>query len=286
MMLNNFSVLPWYASVEQQNARKWWVYGNVYPLYTPARYILPFQLILSHSDSHSISFIYLMDANTNSVVDGSMKTKLQNTGLVFKQFGALGYDVLVYPGQSAALTSLNNGRYYLMAQIDNHEYFSDVFTVVNDIQPYLKIEWWDLQDLVIDSGTIVYSSPSFKNVVYFPSDLGKPDYIFEEEGETRDGYFFPIKQISEKRFRFNFLAPEYLLDVMRFIRLSDFVRVSYRGQTYNADTFLITPEWDKNGDLAVVEAEFDTNTVAKKLGVGYLRGGDYNVDFNSDFNNQ
>ena len=87
---------------------------------------------------------------------------------------------------------------------------------------------------------------------------------------------------------FKFLASEYLLDVMRFIRMADYATIQYQGQTYNLDTFLITPEWEDNGDVASVEAEFDTATVAKKIGRGYIvsNKGDFNNDFNNDFDNQ
>ncbi len=285
---NNLSVLPFYSSIEQQNARKWWMYGRVYPLFTPAGFILPFQLMVAHASDLYVEFIRLIDANTGSVVDGAIREKLVNTGLAIKRFASLGYDVLVYPGLLPALNTLQNGRYYLLARVNNHEYFSEVFTVVNDIEPYLKIRWWDLEDFTMDAGTIVYTNPTFKNVLYLQSDLAKPEYPFEEEGETRDGYFFPTKQISEKRYRFSFLASEYLLDVMRFIRMADFAEIEYRGQRYSLDTFLITPEWESNGDVAAVEAVFDTATVAKKIGVGYIKAlrGDFNNDFNNDFDNQ
>jgi hypothetical protein len=155
----------------------------------------------------------------------------------------------------------------------------------------LKIEWWDVDDFTMDAGTIVYKyagGTQFKNVLYLQADIAKPEYPFEEDGETRDGYFFPIKQISEKHYRFAFLASEYLLDVMRFIRMADYAYITKNGQQYKLDTFLITPEWEDNGDVASVEAEFDTATVAKKIGHGYIQttGGDFNNDFNNDFDNQ
>lgn len=285
---NNLSVLPWYSSIEQQNARKWWLYGRVYPLFTPAGFLLPFQILLDYRATPSMSACVLFDANTNTVVDSAVATKLNNTGFTFKQFSALGYTVAVYPGLLPAFTSLANGRYYLRITINGVYYYSEIFTVVNDIEPYLKITWWDVDDFTMDAGTIVYANPAFKNVLYLQSDLAKPEYPFEEEGETRDGYFFPTKQISEKRYRFNFLASEYLLDVMRFIRMADFAEIEYHGQRYSLDTFLITPEWEDNGDVAVVEAVFDTATVAKKIGLGYIKAqrGDFNDDFNNDFNNQ
>ena len=42
---NNLSVLPWYRSIQEQNARRWWVYNRVYPLFCPALYLLPFQIM-------------------------------------------------------------------------------------------------------------------------------------------------------------------------------------------------------------------------------------------------
>ena len=284
---NNLSVLPFYTSLEQQNARKWWTYGRVYPLFTQAGFILPFQILVPHVTTPNVASVILYNANTNTIVT-NITSGLTGGGMTIKQFAQLGYDVVVYPGLSSIMASLANGRYYLVATINSTPYYSEIFTVVNDIQPYLKITWWDEQDFTMDAGTIVYTGPTFKNVLYLKSDLAKPEYPFEEEGENRDGYFFPTKQISEKRYRFAFLASEYLLDVMRFIRMADHAQIEYHGQTYHLDTFLITPEWEPNGDVATVQAEFDTATVAKKINISYVgtSRGDYNNDFNSDFNNQ
>lgn len=285
---NNLSVLPWYTSTEQQDARKWWVYGRVYPLFTPAGFLLPFQILLPYRSNPSMSACVLYDAKTNTAVDSAVAAKLNNTGFTFKQYSALGYTVAIYPGLLPAFTTLENGQYYLRITINGVYYYSEIFTVVNDIQPYLKIEWWDVEDFAMDAGVIAYTAPAFKNALYLMGDIAKPEYPFEEEGETRDGYFFPVKQISEKRYRFNFLASEYLLDVMRFIRMADYAQISKNGNVYSLDTFLITPDWEDNGDVAAVEAEFDTATVAKKIGLGYIKAqrGDFNDDFNNDFNNQ
>ena len=284
---NNLSVLPWYSSIEQQNARKWWVYNRVYPLFARGGYLLPFQLMVAHVASPTISFVRLYDANTNTVVQSNIRSALTSAGMRFKQFTALGYDVLVFPATSQVLSTLQTGRYYLIARVNEVDYYSEVFTVVENIELYLKLTWWDIEDFTMDAGTIVYTEPAYKNVLYLCTDIGKPEYPFEEEGETRDGYFYPTKQISEKRYHFSFLASEYLLDVMRFVRMADFADIEYHGQRYSLDTFLITPEWESNGDVATVQAEFDTATVAKKIGVGYIktRRGDFNDDFNNDFDN-
>lgn len=400
---NNFSVLPWYTSIEQQNARKWWVYRRTYPLFTPAGFLPPFQLMrekestkqyapgtqmtpnasypgrelkeqngmvyleqteataeVQRFDVEGLSDVYFVQiprgtainiifATKNDVVitaDGYEKEDSQFTGgmavpdgtkwVYIQQFWetlpsyfgqvdeaivtlittpvtgfqiytkdgtsvgeypqicnriqikTIGdYDYLVYPSNFPFAPSFENGQYYARIIAGTKMWFSEIFTVVNDIQPYLKIEWWDLEDFRMDAGAIVYKNPAFRNVLYLDATIAKPEYPFEEEGETRDGYFFPVKMISEKRYRFKFLASEYLLDVMRFIRMADFAQITANGQTYSLDTFLITPEWESEGDVASVEAQFDTATVAKKIGTGYIKAqrGDFNDDFNNDFNN-
>ena len=399
---NNLSVLPIYNSIEQQNAKKWWIYGKVYPLFTPAGFLLPFQFqrekritqapnaelapmdsdvgyidaqgvwqqdvsdglyvheyditqtavylsgvpaaykngvmavaydssnmkvlgtfnpiasgtftglwklpvgtksirvqVYNRSESLKngivysvkdiplpISILKVYDKDNNLVEDCS--NRVAEFGFAVKTFTDRDYDVIVYAGRLPAFTSMSNGQYYLVIGDGQQEWYSEIFTVVNDISGYLKIEWWDIEDFEMDAGTIVYENPRFKNVLYLCSDIAKPEYIFDEEVIERDGYMFPVKQISEKRYRFSFLASEYLLDVMRFIRMSDYICITKDGQTYNVDSFLISPEWEDNGDIATVDAEFETATVAKKIGLGYLRVkyGDFNADFISDFNNQ
>lgn len=251
-------------------------------------YMLPFQILRPHRQGGTIAsfMVYKKDG----ALVGDYTQAIQEAGITIKAFAALGYDAIVFGGQTPIFPQFDNGQYYAILSDGTQTWYSEVFTVVNDIEPYLKITWWDRDDFVMDAGTIVYKyagGTQFRNVLYLQSDIAKPEYLFEEEGETRDGYFFPVKQISEKRYRFSFLASEYLLDVMRFIRLADYAEIDYRGQHYRMDTFLITPEWEDNGDVASVEASFDTNTVAKKIGTGYIppQGGDFNEDFNDDFFN-
>lgn len=286
---NNLSVLPWYTSIEQQNARKWWVYERVYPLYTQAGFLLPFQILRTHRTGTNINAFRVY--SKDGILIGDFTEQIKEAGITIKSFAYYGYDVIVFGGQSPVFTNFQNGQYYAVLSDQYQTWYSEIFTVVNDIQPYLKITWWDVDDFMMDGGTIVYkysNGTQFKNVLYLQSDIAKPEYLFEEEGETRDGYFFPIKQVSEKRYRFKFFASEYLLDVMRFIRMADYVEIEHHGQIYYPDTFLITPEWENNGDVADVEAIFDTATVAKKIGRGYTQqtAGDFNNDYNNDFDNE
>lgn len=279
---NNFSVLPWYTSLDQQNARRWWIYDRVYPLFTPATFLLPFQLMRESETAETPVSSFKIYTRDGELV-GDYPSVCDAIEIVTFD----GYDYLIYAGLFPFTASFENGQYYAVLVSGERTWYSEVFTVVNDIAPYLKIVWWDNEDFVMDAGRIVYRNPNFKNVLYLDAQIAKPEYVFEEEGENRDGYFFPTKQISEKRYRFAFLASEYLLDVMRFIRMADFAYIESNGRRYSLDTFLMTPEWESNGDVAAVSAEFDTATVAKKIGVGYVKAlrGDFNDDFNNDFNN-
>ena len=281
---NNISVLPWYTSIEQQNHRKSYAYGTIYPLFTPKRTLLPFQ-IMRNTSSRGITRAQLYDKN--GVLFADITTALKETGLQIVPFASLGYDVIVYPSLLPFAIDTPDGIYYASMTDGVNVWYSEMFTIVGDLSGYLKIEWYDVENFVFDAGQIVYQNPKFHNVLYLCTELGKPEYPFEEEGETRDGYFFPEKQISEKTYRCMALAPEYLCDVMRFIRMSDKVFVTDKyGHQYDCDTFLITPKWQTQGDLASVEIEFETATVAKKIGRGYItpgRKGDFNNDFNNDF---
>lgn len=45
MLNNNLSVLPFYSSAEEQDARKWWAYGKGFTLISPLGVISPFQIL-------------------------------------------------------------------------------------------------------------------------------------------------------------------------------------------------------------------------------------------------
>ena len=281
---NNLSVLPFYNNREYQDFRKSYAYGDVYPLITPLNKLLPFQIIRP-TRSNAIQWVRIYDYKITRLL-GDITQQMLETGLQIFRFAKYGYDVIVYPGIMPMALKFPEGRYTIMINDRVNTFVSDVFTWVSgSMDGYLCIEWSDAQNMEVDGGQIVYEGVQFKNRVYVCSELGKPEYKFEEEGEERDGYFFPEKQISEKTFRFIFLAPEYLCDVMRLIRMSDFVTVYSQGRKYDCDTFLITPKWQTQGNLASVECEFECATVVKKIGRGVIppAKGDFNDDFNNDY---
>lgn len=282
---NNISVLPWYTSINEQNHRKSYAYGAIYPLFALADRLLPFQ-IMRNTRSNNVTSVVLYEKTGKQVAN--ITTYMKETGLQIVRFQTLGYDVILYPSILPMPLNQLDGIYYMTLSDGVQTWYSEMFTVVQDVSGYLKIQWWDIENLVFDVGQIVYKNPDFKNTLYLYTELGKPDYEFEEDGEERDGYFFPEKQISVKTFKCTILAPEFLCDVMRFIRMADYIHITDKyGREYDCDTFLITPKWQTQGDLASVEIEFKTNTVVKKIGRSYIiaNKGEFNEDFNNDFKN-
>lgn len=283
---NNLSVLPFYTNINEQNHRKSYAYGMIYPLYAPSAFLLPFQIMREHrNDAIASAEIYTKDG----VFVADILTDLTNGGLQVVPYVSYNIDTIIFPANIANTLGLDDGQYYITISDGIEIWYSDIITIVDDVTPYLKIEWYDLEDFYCDAGIITYEQGQFKNVLYLACELGKPEYNFEEEGETRDGYFFAEKQLSEKVYKFFFTACEPLLDVMRLIRMADIITITDKyGREYNCDQFLITPQWQEQGDIASVTAEFQTASVAKKIGEGYIRAylRDYNNDFNNDYNNE
>ena len=280
MIQSSFSVLPFYDSVDQQLHRKSYAYNSVFPLIAYKDFFIPFQFTASDFGVTRIA-IHRIDG---SVLFTNVVQAFSDAGMRVTQES--GVTRVVFPARLPTAISMPQGQFYLAISRASRTVFSEVFTVSNSVKNCLLLEWADIEDLDYEGGTFKYAD-GFKNKLYIDSQLGKPEYKFEEEGEDRDGFFFPEKRISEKVYKFTFLAPEYLLDALRIVRLSDHVFITdMYGKKYRCDTILMTPKWEAQGNLASVQVEFETGTVVKKLGKGFSPevAGDFNNDFNSDFN--
>ena len=291
---NNMSVLPFYRSLQMQNHRRSFSYGRIYPLLAPSNYLLPFQIYEPNLDAAlnviSVTDLraWLYDRKGNVVKDFTQS--LIDGGLAVKAFER-DYSI-VFPARGA-FNRLDEGQYYIELKDTKNgvDYYSEIFVAVHDLSGCLRIEWFNVEDHDTGIGKIVYQDPAFSWRLYLHAELGKPEYKTEEEGTTRDGYFFPTKQVSYKVYKAFFPAPEYLLDVMRLIWCADVVKItdSY-GQVFYSDTFDVHESWDDQGDVSKTRIEFTTDTVIKKNGravidTSALRG-DYNQDYDDDMTNQ
>lgn len=200
---NNLSVLPFYEGVQYQDYKKSYAYGDVYPLFTPINKLLPFQIIRP-TRTNSIVWVRLYDYKFTRVL-ADITTPMLETGLQIARFPNYGYDVIIYPGILPMTLNFLDGRYMVGIYDGEQIYYSDVFTWISGgMDSYLCVEWSDAANMEVDGGQIVYEGVQFKNRVYVCSELGKPEYKFEEEGEERDGYFFPENKYRKKRFGLSF----------------------------------------------------------------------------------
>lgn len=276
---NNISPLPFYDNIALQNHRKDYAYGQVYPLITYKNMLLPFQVILANGTA--IEYVRLYSFNTGKYVD--ISSNMKENGLTIKSYS--GFKLLKYPGNLPIINIKREGQYYLAISITGFgAIYSDIFTVCNRVDDYLLIEYYNSYNFELKNGIIDFSD-NFKFRCYLNTQIGKPEYDFEEEATDRMGYTFIESQVSKKIYKFTFLAPEYLCDALRIVRLCENKQITSKLQTYDLTTFNMEPDWEDQGDLASVECEFETDTVIANIG-GYTSepvGGDFNRDFNKDY---
>lgn len=196
--------------------------------------------------------------------DAKTDAKITDLALAFSYITIESKDYIVHKGEETSFLEGFTDKMYLELSDGIDTWYSAYFGFC---EPCMRIEWYDVEDFLFDAGAIAYSD-GYKNEMFFDAEIGMPEYEFEEEVAERNGYQFPISQISYKKYKFTILVPEEVCDVMRFIRLSDHIRISTKNDTYEATSFLMTPTWTEQGYLAEVACEFTTDTIAKKIGKG------------------
>ena len=273
---NNISPLPFYDNIALQNHRKDYAFGQVYPLITYKNMLLPFQVVLASGTS--VNWVRLYNFNTGKFID--ITRSMKENGLTIKSYTGF-IKLLKYPGTLPIVEIKYEGQYYLAISISGlGTIYSDIFTVTNKVDDYLLLEYYNLYNFELKNGIVDFSD-NFKFRCYLNTQIGKPKYDFEEEATERMGYTFIESQVSKKIYKFTFIAPEYLCDALRIVRLCENKQITSKLQTYDLTTFSMEPEWEDQGDLATVECEFETDTVIANIG-GY-NPGDFNSDFNNDF---
>ena len=276
---NNISPLPFYDDIMLQNHRKDYAFGQVYQLITYRNMLLPFQVVLASGSE--VNQVILYDFNTSKSID--ITASMKENGLAIKAYND--FSLLKYPGTLPIVNIIHEGQYYLVISILGlGSIYSDIFTVTNRIDDYLLIEYSNSYNFELKNGVVDFSD-NFKFKCYVNSQVGKPEYDFEEEATERMGYSFIESQVSKKVYKFTFLAPEYLCDALRIVRLCENKKIISKKQVYDLTAFNMEPEWEDQGDLAAVECGFETDTVIANIG-GYtpiLLGGDFNKDFNTDY---
>lgn len=280
------SPLKFYDDFAKQNHRKTYAFEHISPVITPLHFIPPFQFVLP--SDQSLSSAYLRSVSNDTRVSGNISASLIESG--FSVHTVKSYSVAVYNSSLPIVDLVYEGNYYLELNFSgNITYYSEVFCATNSTNDCLEIEYWNSGDnnaFYIKNGIIIFPT-GFHFKLLLKTEVGKPEYNFEEEGTKRLGYIFIESQVSKKVYKFNAIIPEFICDAIRIIRLCSNKIVRSKGEEYEAITFETEVSWQTQGDLASVTCEFETDNIVANLGgfVSPLIGGDYNGDYNEDFDN-
>lgn len=276
----NISPLAFYDELRYQNHRKSYAYGSINPLITYRNMLIPFQVVLGVAYT-SIEQVLLVDINREDDATDITDSMISN-GLEIKQYDS--YNILRYKAILPISELRYEGRYYLRMTISGEDIYSEVFTIDNNVDNCLLLQYSNDFSFQLTHGMIDFSD-GFVFRCYLRTEIGKPEYSFEEEATERMGYSFIESQFSKKTYKFTFLAPEYLCDAMRIVRMCNDKKITALQQEYELTSFAMEPNWEDQGDVASVECEFDTDTIVASV-AGYASvplGGDYNNDHNNDY---
>ena len=286
--MNNLSCIPFYTKKEHQDFRLWYSYGEKYPYYVPSDFLIPFSFVVPYHagqpDNIKVEFYRACCSEEKYLVTqgayNSFSAIMNMNGLTIENDDTRQISVLTYFAREVVSLDMEEGMYYMKITLvygqTNETYYSDVFFVkdASKLDKCVCIKWRNEENLEYDGGFIPYGElvggEHFINRLYLDTTIAMPEYKFTEDGEERNGRFFPIKQISEKVYKMSFTAPEYLCDVMRLIRMADYIELyDGLGRTLIVEQFEMDVKWSQGGHYAEVTCSIQTDSVIKKIGKSY-----------------
>lgn len=262
---NNFSPLAFREKSQKATYKKWYAYGKEFALPFSTTELPPFQFTVVN--------LPVFNPNNAEIFLVNEATGVRSATGIYPKFNVMnGHNAVLYvsPGSNVYAKSMDPGVYRAEFTIPQGEtYVSTPICATEGIETntnFVKLEYWNDEKLAYPNGFITTGTDNdFKFQMYIPTTFFKPKYEFEEEITKRAGYKFLELQTCNKVFGFSFLAPEYICDALRLVRLSDYIRFTHDGEYYNALNFEYTPDWQDNGYLAAIECQFETDTIIQKL---------------------
>ena len=261
---NNFSPLAFRKKESKATYEKWYAFGKNYAIPASANTLTPFQFTELNIPVFAPDTIEVEAVNEET--GDATKTGVYVSFDVMPEHGGVLY---VSPGKNSFREALPQGTYRARFTIHDEVYISTPFCVIPGIETsskYLLIEYWNDEKIAYPGGFITTGANNdFRYQMYVPATICKPKYEFEEELTKRAGYKFLELQTSTKVYAFTFVAPEFICDAMRLIRLSDYIRISHDGEYYNALNFEFDVDWQEQLYLAAVDCQFETDSIIQKL---------------------
>ena len=270
------SPLKFYDNVAKQYHRKSYSYKSISPIITKLHNIPAFQFVLL-SNTETINSVYVMYKNDIKASE-DIKQILYENGLIITEVN--NFRIVVYCGKNDILTDLKEGLYYLIINTSENTYYSEIFCFTNTLDNYLKIEYSNKSgNFFIKNGLVLFPQDfKFTLLLRYQYEVL---FSFDEQTTELLGYKQIETQVSKKYYAFRTVAPEYLCDAMRIIRLCDTKLIAFEKQNYDLISFEMEADWQTQGDLAVVTCRFESDQVITSKNVRSLA--EYNKDFSVDF---
>ncbi len=249
--MENYQVVKFYTSILHQYHRKARAQG-IKPIYAPGGVMPPFQI------KGSGGTLYVRRYEDDTIV----------ATISLEQRDFEDYNLAVYPGTTLAIP---NGLYYYHVVSGTNTYYSDLIGVVMNTG-FLRIDYWHGGEFPVSDYHFDFEG-AFKFYVFLrPSSetsdiLGKPQYFYEEQVHSREGYPFPEMALSGKRYLFETLVTEPQADGLRVVPLFSNVEIHAEGITKVVHDVNMLPEWEATGYLAILTFEFLADTVVVRRAI-------------------
>ena len=121
----------------------------------------------------------------------------------------------------------------------------------------IKLEWWNSYNILG-----VYYEGGYKNRIWLPVDVKKPQYVVTREGfEDSYGETHNTFMKWEKQYQFEFWTTEPMADALSTITMHDNVWVEFEnGYSAKCKDFLTDISWEAIDNVAKVVCTFITQS--------------------------
>lgn len=255
MILNSPGTLQFYLSEEEQHRNKPYAYGHRAPITIERNQVPPFQIVIP-VDYAAVNSVLLVsrETGTETEIFSAM------TGIETKTFAD--YKIVRYPASVLISGGLmGEGVYYVKLSNGSTTWYSEEFCMKASVSDLWKIEYCHSEDFELGGTGHIDYTDGYKNYFLVKTEIGKPQYNFEDEVARRDGKNFPLQQMRIKAHLFELILPEEVIDAMSLIPLHDTVVISRGTRVYDVDEITLEVDWLEQGDLAAVTFFFFTDTV-------------------------
>lgn len=243
----NLLAFPFYSSLREQS--RFSGCGQlVRALPAPKSEFLPFVLQLP-ATGQGLDCLRVYEANGDTLF-----TTVSSGSFTYEVFTDGTTDFLFYYGGLVAGLNLPCNDYYLEVQ----GYYSEVFSVVRNINNYLRLEW---------KGNGALFQSGFYNLLYLDTLLAEPAYVIDEEGEEdANGAFVALSTKVEKTLKLEtLLLPEFLVDALAGMALHEEKQI---GRYRDVSSLKLTPTWNRQGCAASVALSFVSGPAHTSQGCG------------------